>query len=619
MPFYLHLLLPTPVGHYYYDIFYLLGFGLAGVLLLLEAKRRQYAWRPWLVLMAGAQLLLILGTKLVAGSATDWQHLLVLGIWTGPDHRSILGGLVSIVLAVAILRRWLGFGRDAYDALALPLMVGLAVQGVGCFLTGCCFGTVAPTLPFGISYAPGTLPFLVQVSRGVLDASASSSLPVHPAQLYQILLCLGIAAGLLVTRRQQWPDGWRFTLVLLLYVLGRFGFEFWRDEAGDVVGSGLWGSLKPVQWGLLLVIPMLGGWLIYQKKTAATPATDSVLSDSWRPMLAVATLLFLTAVLGPQWLTWSERWVVQSLLLVVLLLEANYLRQLHRQTNSAAKLATVLGCLAMLTMSQAPAPQDPTLQAERRGYTTFSVGGSAGSMRQLYDYPYGCSGSRYDVPTYRQHYQVGTLDVAQTQPFARHLTVTYGAALHVGQTRFLPDQDTAFASHSAYNSSVPAFTYGGKRPLFTINPYVELARPEYLRLGLGAHLGKAAYDFPYSPGKRNKVRLQFLLEGGYMPYVFFHMSINQGARGVGDGTSMVGLGSGFGQNEPRLLTGLALVNSESNVGLLDKGTSSYIPFVQGSIPLNANWEILPYGATNFKHVNQLRVQLRYRLPRATSR
>ncbi|OUJ70896.1 prolipoprotein diacylglyceryl transferase [Hymenobacter crusticola] len=613
----LHLLLPTPVGHYYYDVFYLLGFGVAGALLLLAAKQRQYAWRPWLVLMAGAQLLLILGTKLIAGSVADWHHLVALGSWTGPDHRSILGGLLGAILAVSVLRRWLGFGRGAYDMLALPLMVGLAVQGVGCLLTGCCFGTVAPTLPFSVAYAPGTLPFLTHVSGGLLEASAPRSLPVHPAQLYQIILCLSIAVGLLATRKQQWPAGWRFTLVLVVYVLGRFGFEFWRDVAGDVVGTGLWGYLKPVQWGLLLALPVLGSWLIYQKKTTA-PATHTSQPASWRPMLTVAGLLLLTAALGPQWLTWSERGVVQSLLLVVLVLEANYLRQLRGRANPVAKLAAVLGCVAMLTMSQAPAPQEPSTQDEQRRYTTVSMGGSAGSMRQLYDYPYGCSGTRYAVPTYRQHYQIGTLDVARSQPLGRHLTVTYGAALHLGQTRFLPDQDSTFMAYAG-SSPVPTFTYGGKRQLLTVNPYLEFAHPKYLRLGLGAHFGTAAYDFPYSPGKRNNVRLQFLLEGGYMPYVFLHISLNQGARGVGDGTSMIGLGSGFGHKHPRLLTGLALVNSESNVGLFERSSSSYIPFLQGNIPISAHWELLPYAATNFKHVNQLRLQVRYRLPAVADR
>jgi len=611
MPLSLHLLLPTPVGHAYYDLFYLLGFGVAGGLLIVEAIRRQYAWRPWLVLMGGVQLLLILGTKLIAGSAADWQYLLTRGIWTGPDHRSILGGLFGLVLGVAVLRRWLGFDRRAYDALALPLLVGLAVQGIGCLLTGCCFGTTSPSLPFGVSYAPGTLPFLVHVSRGLLAADAARSLPVHPAQLYQILLCLGMAAGLLVTRKQQWPAGWRFTLVLLLYVLGRFGLEFWRDAAGDVVGSGLWHHLKPMQWGLLLAVLPLVGWLVYQKKARVAAEMPTSL-QSWQPLLGVAALLLLTAVLGPQWLVWSERWVVQALLLVVLVLEANYLRQLRRRTYPAAKLATLLGCLAMLTMSQAPAPEKSETSDPQRRYTTFSVGGLGGASQQFYDYPYGCSGQGRDVGTYRQTYQAATLGIARMIPTRKTGTFTFGLEATLGRTRFRPDQ--AVVSASAYDP-IPEFTLGGAKTLYAITPYIAGAGSRFVRYGLGMHIGHVAYDYAYDPGKLTQFYPKAMVDVGYLPYGYLHVGIGQEAA-LGNGTMTFGVGSGFGKNEPVLTAGVAVANSEANFKILDYGTVSFVPYLNGHFKLGQQFTISPYLASNFQHVSQFRLQVHYRLPGA---
>ena len=140
-----------------------------------------------------------------------------------------------------------------------------------------------------------------------------------------------------------------------------------------------------------------------------------------------------------------------------------------------------------------------------------------------------------------------------------------------------------------------------------------------MRIGIGAHLGDAAYDFAYKPGKLNVFRMQFLLEGGYMPYLFLHLSANQGSLGMGNGTSRVGLGTGFGQNQPRLIAGLAMVNSESNALLFDHTEPSFIPYLQGNVPVGKHWEVSPYAATNFKRVNQFRLQVHYRLPKAARR
>lgn len=124
--------IPAP-AHDYYAGFYVAGFAVAGALLLRAGHRRGYARLPWLLLVTGASLLLIIGTKVAALPAAAWWAGL---LGSAAEGRSILGGLVGVALGVAGLRRALGFGRDAYDAFAGPLLLGLAVQGGGCLLTG---------------------------------------------------------------------------------------------------------------------------------------------------------------------------------------------------------------------------------------------------------------------------------------------------------------------------------------------------------------------------------------------------------------------------------------------------------------------------------------------------
>ena len=173
--------LPDPHAHDYYTLYYLLGFGAAGALLLRAGHQRAYPWRPWLLLVAGTLLLFILGTKLIAGTPADWLTLGRTGAWPPGAARSVLGGLLGAMVGAEALRRALGFrGLRLYDAFALPFAVGLAVQGVGCFLTGCCFGTLAaPGWP-GIAYAAHTAPWMWQVARGLIGADAPYARPVVP-------------------------------------------------------------------------------------------------------------------------------------------------------------------------------------------------------------------------------------------------------------------------------------------------------------------------------------------------------------------------------------------------------------------------------------------------------
>ncbi|QJX47987.1 hypothetical protein HMJ29_13980 [Hymenobacter taeanensis] len=605
------LLLLLPTSPAYYFIFYVAGFAVAGALLTWEAHRRQYVWRQWLPLLAGTMLSLILGTRLVAGSGAEWQHLFAHGEWTGPDSRSILGGILGATLALAVLRRVLGFSRNVYDAFALPLFVGLAVQGVGCLLTGCCFGTPTEAL-VGIRYAPHTLPFLAQAARGVLPATAAYSLPVHPAQLYQILLCLLIVRCLKCSRRRQQAPGQQFILAILLYAVGRFGLEFVRDSAGDVLGTSLWHGLKQVQWFLLLAVATLAGLWLYRGRAGHQHFAPTSLGH-WQPRLVLGALLMITALLSTGWLTVPEQLVIKSLLLVSLVLEASiWLRKQTAQSPQALALPVLLGGVVMLLTSQAPAPNS-------RRYTTISAGGVAGTSEQYFDYPYGCSGTKAPAYTYQQKFKVGSVGLARTIPIREAGTLTFGLDLSLGRSNFYTPQDCVYV-RSSYDSFNEKPFEQGLAPLYSISPYVELAHPTYFRFGLGAHIGKVAYDYVYRPGEVNPVRLQSMLDVGLLRVIYLHTSINHGLQGLGNGFSTLGLGTGFGQDRLRLVGGVALANSQANAGLLDRTEARSFPFLQAQLPLGERWTLEPFAATNFGSVQKFQLCASFRLPpsRATA-
>lgn len=153
----------------------------------------------------------------------------------------VFGALPTAAVAVwwFARRRGLDLLRLA-DCIAPGLLVGLALGRVGCFLNGCCFGGECE-LPWAVSFPPRSPPWLDQLQRGLLPATAGIpevwSRPVHPAQLYS-----AIDAGLLawlavcftpVARR----DGQVFALVLTLHPISRILLEMIRIDEKDALGT----------------------------------------------------------------------------------------------------------------------------------------------------------------------------------------------------------------------------------------------------------------------------------------------------------------------------------------------------------------------------------------------
>lgn len=185
-----------------------------------EFARRAYLIGAWSGL-AGARL----------GYAAQYGGLSLTG------GLSIWGFMAGAALGVAAYSRlklggW-GFG-DFPDAAAPAIAFGSAVQRVGCFLAGCCFGKPA-TAPWAVRYGPGTPAFQQQVAEGMLNPSAAGTLPVHPTQLYQSAGMLVAFFLLLWAGRSLREKLRRYEMILALAVYGslfRFLIEYFRDDAG---------------------------------------------------------------------------------------------------------------------------------------------------------------------------------------------------------------------------------------------------------------------------------------------------------------------------------------------------------------------------------------------------
>lgn len=173
-------------------------------------------------------------------------------IWGG---KTIVGGLIGGLFAVEWAKRRLEFSGRTGDLFAIPLCVGIAVGRIGCFLTGLAddtYGT-ATSLPWGIDFGDG-------IRR-------------HPAQLYEILFLIGLAALLWYRMHRPYVQGDLFKMFMV-------GYNGWRLAIDFLKPDPRYFGMNSIQWACLLVLLYYNAdiwrWLgLQQAKPIAAAAGDS--------------------------------------------------------------------------------------------------------------------------------------------------------------------------------------------------------------------------------------------------------------------------------------------------------------------------------------------------------
>lgn len=161
----------------------------------------------------------------------DW--LRVFKIWEGGI--SFQGGLVLAAAAIVVMCLWRKWRvGDVGDLCAPALAIGHAFGRVGCLLNGCCYGKAHEGF-LAVHYP--------NLDGGVLAI-----------QGLEAVLCLAIAAFLLLIEWRKEQRGRLFPLYLIIYSIGRFFIEFGR---GDYIYLSP-GSFTPAQNLFVFVVLPVG-------------------------------------------------------------------------------------------------------------------------------------------------------------------------------------------------------------------------------------------------------------------------------------------------------------------------------------------------------------------------
>ncbi|MGI8966975.1 MAG: prolipoprotein diacylglyceryl transferase, partial [Limisphaerales bacterium] len=130
------------------------------------------------------------------------------------------GGFIGACLATIIYtqRKKIPIWKFA-DVLTPSLSLGHFFGRIGCLMTGCCFGKQCD-LPWAITFPPGH----------ETHPPEQPAIPVHPTQIYESLLNLGLYFFLGWLYRRKKFDGQIFAVYLICYAVLRSFVEIFRAD-----------------------------------------------------------------------------------------------------------------------------------------------------------------------------------------------------------------------------------------------------------------------------------------------------------------------------------------------------------------------------------------------------
>ncbi len=244
--------------HYYEGLYFLISI-LAGY--VLSRKRFVYAGltdHPNVENHIFVSLIFaIIGARLSDSIFWNWSAFLsnpvqMLSSFSG---NSIVGGLFGGMLGGWVYSRIKGINYWPYFAAASPaILFAQAIGRLGCFLNGDAFGTVT-ALPWGIRFPRFglTIPqfqidllfsspaWVWSYEHGLVGPSSIQSAPLHPAQLYELVLDLFLM--LLILRTDRITEIRNKIQIFWLHIGGysflRFLLEFIRADRTALLPPGL--------------------------------------------------------------------------------------------------------------------------------------------------------------------------------------------------------------------------------------------------------------------------------------------------------------------------------------------------------------------------------------------
>lgn len=261
-----------------YGIMLMVGFLMGGWLMDRDLRGRRLNHEYAADMTVAAVIGGVIGAKLWYVAATgEWNSLFSRGglVWYG----GFLGGVAVVLLngwRLKVPMRW------TMELTAPALAAAYALGRIGCFMVGDDYG-IPSSLPWAVKFPQGLPPttaaslaqsFHVAIPPGVTPETV---LAVHPTQLYETVIMLGVFMVLWRMRQHQNGTGWLFGVYLVLAGAERFLVEFLRAKEDR-----LFGNVTLAQLTALAII-LVGAILMARFKQAGVLAPGPYLTSNQPP------------------------------------------------------------------------------------------------------------------------------------------------------------------------------------------------------------------------------------------------------------------------------------------------------------------------------------------------
>ena len=189
-----------------------------------------------LSIILGAVIGAFIGSRLVGFLENPQPLNSAEAIVTILNSKTIMGGLFGGLLAVELTKKIIGEERRSGDLFTLPIILGIIIGRIGCFLSG------VNEFTYGTE---SSVPWAMNLGDDILR---------HPIALYEIIFLTLLFWALRRLRESvSIPDGHFFQFFMIAYFGFRFLIEFIKPNAFFVAG------LSSIQWLCILC------WLYYQR------------------------------------------------------------------------------------------------------------------------------------------------------------------------------------------------------------------------------------------------------------------------------------------------------------------------------------------------------------------
>lgn len=189
-----------------------------------------------LSIILGAALGALIGSR-VMGYLESPMFSTAISLWELVNLKTIMGGLFGGLLGVEIAKKIIAESQSSGDLFTLPIIVGIFIGRIGCFLSG------TKEFTYGI-----TTTFIAGMDLG-------DGLIRHPLAVYELVFLAFLFFALKrAYEKSNWERGMLFKVFMVSYFGFRFLLEFLKPNTFFILG------LSSIQWLCVLCF-------VYYRKT----------------------------------------------------------------------------------------------------------------------------------------------------------------------------------------------------------------------------------------------------------------------------------------------------------------------------------------------------------------